>query len=85
MNWHCKHLLFLSNGKGFVATDFISPMGSLEKVATGQWNLMATTFRYTWIAVGEKRTNREKNFRDGESWAPVIFQNVQTDHTLQQQ
>ena len=36
-------LLFLSNGKGFVATDFISP-SSLEKVATGQWNLTANTF-----------------------------------------
>ena len=36
----------------------------------------------TWITVGEKWTNREKNFRDGKSWTPTVFKNVQTDYAL---
>ena len=36
----------------------------------------------TWIAVREKWTDRQKNFRDCECWAPTIFQDVQTNDAL---
>ena len=48
----------------------------------GQVYIKESTAYVTWIAVRKKRTNWEKNFRDGECWTPVVFQNVQTYHTL---
>lgn len=38
--------------------------------------------RIRWIAVCKKRTNGEKNFGDRQCWAPVILQNIETDHSL---
>ena len=36
----------------------------------------------TGIAVCKKRADGEENFRNGEGRAPVVFQDVQTDHAL---
>lgn len=38
--------------------------------------------RIRWIAVCQQRTDGKQDLRDGQSWAPVILQDVQADHTL---
>ena len=34
------------------------------------------------VAVGEEGADGEENLGDGESWAPLVLQNVQTDDAL---
>lgn len=36
----------------------------------------------TWITVRQQGTDGEQDLRDGQSRAPVILQDVQTNHTL---
>lgn len=38
--------------------------------------------RIRWITVCQQGTDGEQDLRDGQSWAPVILQDVQTNHTL---
>jgi hypothetical protein len=34
------------------------------------------------IGIGEERTNRKQNFRNGQCWTPLIFQNIQANATV---
>lgn len=36
----------------------------------------------TWVAVCQKRTNRQQNLWNSQSRAPVVFQDIQTDDSL---
>lgn len=36
----------------------------------------------TWVTVCEQRADGQQHLGDGEGGAPVVLQDVQTDHTL---
>ena len=43
--------------------------GALMSIQVASWQITSNT----WIAVCQKWADREKNFGNSQSWAPVIF------------
>jgi len=38
--------------------------------------------RITWVAIRQQRRNRKKHFRNCQSWAPLILEDVQTNGSV---
>lgn len=69
---------------------FLSNLHTIKYTNYIPWQLSQTTMSgysvnyelLTWVAVCQKRTNRQQNLWNSQSRAPVVFQDVQTDDSL---